>query len=101
MVKTRDKLLNFSNISPSGNGNFDKDNKDFICNPPTSGQKWWAAVLLGLTASVITSPVIFKSFSYGIEKAGGMAIYEGKGPSLAGWLLMTIVLILVFRIILG
>lgn len=97
----RNKLLNDSNLSPSGNGNKNKDDKDYICLPPTSGQKWWAAVILGVTASIITSPPVLQAISGGFEKIGGTKIYEGPGLNMAGWLLMMIILILVFRLIMG
>jgi hypothetical protein len=87
-----DSLLNNSRITPTGNGNL--SGKPF-CTQPTGGQKWWAAVILGFIFALISSPT-----AYNITSSVGIKTTEGKGPTLSGLLVHTIIFIIVMRIIL-
>lgn len=90
-------LLNDSRIAPTGNGNRDTGPNTV---PPTSGQKWWAAVLLGLVFAIISSPVAYNITNYFVVSSGGAAIYAGQGPTLAGLVIHTLIFILIVRLIL-
>ena len=52
----QETFLNDSRITPTGNGNL--SSKPY-CTQPTSGQKWWAAVLLGFIFALISSPAAY------------------------------------------
>lgn len=90
-------LLNDSRISPSGSGSLDEAPN---CTKPTSGQKWWASVLLGFIFAIISSPAAYYVTSKVTTSLGGMALTVGPGPNLVGLLIHTIIFILIIRIIL-
>jgi hypothetical protein len=48
-----ESLLNDSRITPTGNGNLESKPYTAV---PTSGQKWWAAVILGFVYALMSSP---------------------------------------------
>lgn len=88
----QDKLLNDSRVSPDVNTS--------SVNPPTSGQKWWASILLGIVFALVSSPAAYYLTSTASTKLDGVALYNGRGPNLAGLLLHTLIFILIVRIIL-
>ena len=90
-------LLNNSRITPTGNGN--PQSKPF-CNEPTSGQKWWAAVLLGFVFAIISSPAAYYITSSVTLALGGIPLTLGPGPTVPGLILHTILYILIVRLIL-
>lgn len=92
-LSTQESLLNDSRISSSGNGNL--ENKPF-CTQPTGGQKWWAAVLLGLVFAIVSSPVAYQL----TDKIPRLTTTSRYGPTLQGLLLHTAVFILLVRLIL-
>lgn len=92
-----DVLLNDSRITPTGNGSL--TNKD-ITVQPTDGQKWWAAVILGLLFALISSPVAYSITSQVTESISGMSSMQGKGPNLMGLIIHTIIFVIIVRIIL-
>ncbi len=55
MVDLESIIIN-SKISPTGNGVFDPNNPNI--EPPTSGQKTWVAILIGMIFLVISSPIV-------------------------------------------
>ena len=93
----QDKLLNDSRITPTGNGNPDTPP---TCTKPTSGQKWWAAVLLGFVFGIISSPAAYYVTSSVSEYLGGGTLMVGPGPNFVGLLTHSIIFILVIRLIL-
>lgn len=116
----QESILNSSRITPSGNGNpsnskiqpdITKDPGDFtslsnlhsnmsLCTQPTSGQKWWAAVVLGFVFALVSSPVAYYITSSVTTSLGGISLIEGPGPNVPGLLLHTIIFILIVRLIL-
>lgn len=95
-IDTNSLLLD-SRISPSGNGT--RDGID-TCYIPTSGQKWWAAVILGFVFALISSPPAYEITSYITQYAVSTPTINGKGPSLFGLTIHTILYIIIVRIIL-
>ena len=91
-------LLNSSRITPVGNGNVNSNITD--TNQPTSGQKWWAAVILGFIFALLSSPVAYQITSNLISPIDGLKLIYGPGPTLLGLTLHTILFILAVRIIL-
>ena len=90
-------ILNDSRMSPAGNGNA---SAKLYTTQPTSGQKWWAAVLLGFIFAIISSPAAYMITSKATTSLGGAALTEGSGPTFAGLLIHTIIFIIIVRIIL-
>lgn len=118
MDSIQNRILTDSRITPSGNGSSPtndsiplsdnnspptpltpKDNT-YFCVPPTNGQKWWAALLLGLVFAVVSSPAAYQATSYVTSSLGGIELTSGPGPNLVGLLIHTLVFILIVRIIL-
>jgi hypothetical protein len=92
-----ESILNDSRITPTGNG--DPNDKPY-CTPPTSGQKWWAAVLLGFVFLIISSSAAYYATSAVTTYLGGAPTLFGSGPTISGLVLHTIIFILVVRAIL-
>lgn len=92
-----ESILNDSRISPVSNGN---PNSRPFCNQPTSGQKWWASVLLGFIFALISSPAAYYVTSKITTSLGGIALADGPGPNFAGLLVHTLIFIVIVRIIL-
>jgi hypothetical protein len=92
-----DSLLNDSRITPSGNGD---PTSPPSTTPPTSGQKWWAAVLLGIVFAILSSPVAYNITSGATQSVGGNRLSYGSGPTTAGLIIHTLIFILVVRVIL-
>ena len=97
IVTIQECILNGSRISPSGNGNASSIP---FCTQPTSGQKWWAAVVLGFVFALVSSPVAYYMTSTVTTSLGGISLAEGPGPNFVGLLVHTIIFILIVRMIL-
>jgi hypothetical protein len=93
----QESLLNDSRITPDGNGHRPSS---LSSTQPTSGQKWWAAVLLGFIFAIISSPAAYYTTSTITTSLGGISLTEGQGPNFAGLLIHTIVFIIIVRLIL-
>lgn len=96
-LSMQDLLLNDSRITPTGNGNVDAAANT---TQPTSGQKWWAAVLLAFVAAIIYSPAAYAITSLVTTSLGGIPLAYGPGANLAGLVVHTLILIIIFRLIL-
>lgn len=96
-----EKLLIDSRISPIGSGVLeDKPN----CTVPTSGQKWWAAIILGVLFALISSPPAYAITSKITTTLGGMPLYTFTdtypGQTLLALFIHTLIFILIVRILL-
>jgi len=69
-------------------------------NEITSGQKWWAAIVLGLIFAIISSPPLYLVTTTLTEKAGGTSLSGRNGPTIPGLILHTVIFILIIRLIL-
>lgn len=87
----QESILNDSRLTPVGNG--DPFNRNYTTQP-TSGQKWWASVLLGFVFALISSPPAYYLTS---SITNTKVIPE---INVRGLLLHTIIFIIVIRIIL-
>jgi hypothetical protein len=96
-LSIQESILNDSRITPSGNGS---QSDMSLCTQPTSGQKWWAAVILGFIFVLVSSPVAYHITSTVTTSLGGLPLMEGPGPNVAGLLVHTIIFILIVRLIL-
>lgn len=67
---------------------------------PTSGQKWWASVLLGFVFAIISSPSLYGLTNMSSNALGGPKTNQKSGATLFGLILHTIIFILIVRIIL-
>lgn len=65
----------------------------------SSGQKWWAAILLGIIFLIVSSPLAYLGSSSLSVSLGGMPLANG-GPNIPGLLLHTAIFILIVRLIL-
>jgi hypothetical protein len=93
-----ENIMQGSRLTQCGNGS--TPHSDGACGPPTSGQKWWAAVLLGLIFLVLSSPS-FYTLSNGLARTiGGPFTLGERGPTLWGLLVHTLLFVLVVRLIL-
>lgn len=92
----QESILNDSRISSAGNGN---SSQGPVCTQPTGGHKWWVAVLLGLVFALISSPVAYQATTMITDQIGFKTMI-GKGPTVSGLLIHTIIFTLVIRIIL-
>lgn len=78
-----------------------KTQQDSLLQAPTSAQKWWAALLVGMLFAIVSS-----CWSYGItnwfsKRCVGFSTSRPGGPTLVGLLIHTIIFIILIRIILG
>jgi hypothetical protein len=94
----QDSLLNDSRLSPGGNGS--TTNRQVLTQPPTNGQKWWAAVIFGFIFGIISSPAAYYATSKITSKIGNTTTMEGPGPNFIGLLLHSIIFILIIRLVL-
>ncbi len=97
----RDRILRDSRLSQSHNGS--EQARQTVSQSPTpyeatSGQKLWAAIILGLVFAIISSPVLYYMTSRASTSLGGMPLANG-GPNAAGLLLHTVIFIAVVWII--
>ena len=90
-----EKFLNDSRITPSGNGTH-----VMSTTKPTSGQKWWAAVICGFVFALISSPAAYYATSMVSTSLGGIPLAYSPGPNFFGLLIHTLIFILLIRIIL-
>lgn len=97
MVNEIDKLVQDSRLAPSGDGHSSSFPQ---CSPPTSGQKWWLAILLGITFALFVNPATLQLLDYLVQGVGGNPLLYGCGPTLAGVLILTILFTLFIRVIL-
>lgn len=84
----QDRLLIDSIISPTGTS-----------DPPTSEQKWWAAIVIGFIFAIISSPLAYYATSKLTTTLGGLPLTDGPGPTLVGLLVHTIIFVLIIRLI--
>jgi hypothetical protein len=91
-------LLDGSRFSQSKNGaqNGPCSNAAFI--QPTSGQKWWAAILLGLIFFILSSRVAYGLTNSLTSKIG--VPHMRDGPPFIDLLIHTVLFILIVRLIL-
>lgn len=97
----RDRILRDSRLSQSHNGS--EQARQTVSQSPTpyeatSGQKLWAAIILGFVFAIISSPVLYYMTSRASTSLGGMPLANG-GPNAAGLLLHTVIFIAVVWII--
>lgn len=92
-----ESLLNDSRISPVGNGN--EASKPYYTQP-TSGQKWWAAVILGMIFALLSCPSSYYMTSRVTNAVADADTINGKGPTTTGLIMHTIIFILIIRLIL-
>ena len=97
LLNIQESILNDSRITPTGNGN--PTSKPF-CTQPTSGQKWWAAVILGFIFAIISSPASYYVSSKITSSIANINTIDGNGPNFLGLVIHTIIFILIIRIIL-
>lgn len=89
-------ILNDSRIAPTGNGNLTEPNN----TPPTSGHKWWAAVVLGLIFALLSSPVAYQISETVVSTVGLHTVNSSGVPNLFGLVVQTAIFVLVVRLIL-
>lgn len=92
-------LLIDSRITPTSNGAVTNGNIS-VNSQITSGQKWWAAVILGFIFFLISSSVAYNITSQITVNTIGTVLIYGAGPTLTGLLFHTFIFILVVRLIL-
>ncbi len=97
MGKKIDKLVQDSRLAPSGDGN---SSSLPYCSAPSSGQKWWLAILLGIVFALIVNPVSCFVTNYIATGLGSIPLLEGCGLTLAGLLVHTVIFVLCIRLIL-
>lgn len=100
-----ESLLVDSRITPTGNGAITESDipilpSTSVNSQVTSGQKWWAAVILGFIFFLISSPVAYNITSQITLSTVGTPLMYGTGPTLAGLLFHTLIFVLVVRLIL-
>ena len=67
--------------------------------PPNSDKKWSISFYSGLLFFIIASPALFRIVNDLITRFGGVSILTPEGsPNIVGYLLHTIVFILIVRI---
>jgi hypothetical protein len=75
-----------------------------VSNPPTSAQKWWISIVLGVIYFLIASPIAYKITGGFFESIGGMNLFTFKdiypGQTLVALIVHTIIFILIVRLIL-
>lgn len=99
-LSTQENLLNYSRITPTGNGcNLNNKNK-LHYTKPTNGQKWWAAIILGFIFALISSPAAYSITSKATTTFTKYNLMDGNGPNFIGLLIHTIIFIIIMRIIL-
>lgn len=99
--------------TPDGQGQYAEDgggtggqnsqsSTDNTSSVPTSGQKWWAAVLLGLLFAVISSPMAYEISNVLSVRSGGPPTITDptRSTTLFGLLVHTIIFILIVRLLL-
>lgn len=94
-------ILNDSRLTPVGNGNHTgPSSSPPICKQPTSGEKWWASILLGFLFAIISCSASYLGTTKILSSLGGVKTINGTGPTLIGLIIHTIIFIIIVRIIL-
>lgn len=96
-ITTSTNILNDSRLSPTGNG---RPSAPPNYKEPTSGEKWWASILLGFVFAIISCPAAYLATNKALTSLGGLKTIDGIGPTLIGLIIHTIVFIIIVRIIL-
>ena len=89
-------IIRTSRLSPVGNGTPPPND----VNTPTSGQKWWFAVMIGLLFAIISSPIAYSITNYVTTMLGGKSLTRPSGVNIIGLTLHTIFFIIILRLIL-
>ena len=101
VASMNESLLTDSRLSPFGSGNLEDKP---ICTAPTSGQKWWAAIVLGLVFAIVSSPPAYAVTSAITTAVGGMSLYTFTdtypGQTILALIIHTIIFILIVRLLL-
>lgn len=84
MDKFANNIVKNSRLSPTGNGTFNNNNID-----PTSGQKTWVAILIGLMFFVVASPIVDVLFG----------VYKFNLTNLIILIIKTIIFIILIRLL--
>lgn len=92
-----DHLLNKSKLSQVNNA--DGTESGYDNSTATSGQKWWAAIILGFIFAIISSLFFYTITNAIFTSLGGLPTAYG-GPTLIGLILHTVIFILIVRLIL-
>jgi hypothetical protein len=96
-----ESLLTDSRLSPFGSGNLEDKP---ICTAPTSGQKWWAAIVLGLVFAIVSSPPAYAVTSAITTAVGAMPLYTFTdtypGQTILALIIHTIIFIIIVRLLL-
>lgn len=66
-----------------------------------SKMKWFIAIITGLLAGIIFSPIFLSMLSSASRHMRGPYLIKGSGATLLGLICQTIIFILLFRILLG
>lgn len=66
-----------------------------------SGQKWWAAILLGIIFFILSSPIAYSITNTTLAKFGSLVGPEFSGPTLKSLIINTLVFILVVRLLMS
>lgn len=100
-----DLLLLDSHMNKTDDRNENKSyniNEDTMIQAPTSAQKWWTALLLGMLFGIISSSFLYGITNYCSKKTIGFKTYDScGGATLIGLLIHTVIFILIIRLILG
>jgi hypothetical protein len=91
-----DKYIQDSRLAPSGDGHYSSPPQT---NSPTSGQKWWISILLGIVFALLCNPIAYAITNLMTTGLGGLPTIVGLGPTIAGVLIHTLLFVLVVRII--
>lgn len=91
----RDNIVNYSRLSQSGD-NPEEQQRQL---PPTSGQKWWISIVMGIIFFIMASPLIGNILN-GISFVMCISpLYSGK-ISFIGLLILSLTFTLIVRFIL-
>jgi hypothetical protein len=94
-MDTVHSLLAYSTLSVTSHDNSSQVNDDRI-QAPTSAQKWWASVILGMLFFIVSS-----SFMFGITSSVFGVAGTAHHTSVVQHLVHAVIFILLVRIILG
>lgn len=110
-----DDIIIDSRLTQSKNGKIRK-NKDCEKNKPTSEQKWWVSLLIGLIFGFISSPLFYNFtnhiFNFICGSSMGVELYVNKvcyndyseciygGATLLGLIIHTVIFTLIIRFLL-
>lgn len=66
-----------------------------------NGEKWWFSFVLGMVFGIMSSSPVYEGTSYITTAIGGMPTMEGRGPTIGGILVHSLLFALVVRVILA